>query len=211
EAAEAEGHGAALQGEDPGDVHAAVAAAAADRLRENAVTARRLDRERRARVEAVAPRHDVAVAHDRHGPRIGACATVATDAARERELRIAAHVAGHVQRAVAATAADRLRQDAVRAAARGLDVARVLDRHVAAPVAGAAESPDAEHARAGFALRLRLRREAAGDVDAAVAAAAADRLGEDAGRPAARGRDRRRGRDADVAGAAAVAAETADA
>src|SRR5690606_14592957 len=63
EAAEAEGHGAALQGEDPGDVHAAVAAAAADELRNNAVSARRLDLGSRATAKAVAPPPDDDASH----------------------------------------------------------------------------------------------------------------------------------------------------
>src|SRR6185437_7634813 len=78
--------------------------------------------------------------------------------------------------AIAAAAADRLREDAFGQTAVRLDGARVLNRHDAAVARAAAGAADALGGAVGPGRNRRRQSEAA------VAAAAADRLGENAGR-----------------------------
>src|SRR5438067_1791834 len=155
---------------------AAVAAAAANRLRQNAqrLLAHRLQR------RAVGDRDGAAAARG------------AAEAARGDDA--AAHAA------VAAAAADRLRFDGVGVLAcrRDIGVGGVADRDVAAGPARRAEPADAD--RAGHA----------GRGVAAAAAAAADRLREQAVRGVARRRDHAGVRDGHILAVPGRPAEAAD-
>src|SRR5690606_36313445 len=150
------------------EVHLAVAAPASDRLREDAV-------------RAVAQRFDQpGVAHG-HVAADTAAAAGAADAEAETEaLRARGDARREFRRAVAAAAADRLREDAVRARALRRDdpAGLVRDVHVAAGASRAARAAEreAELRAAALVLERGLRFEVA------VAAAAPDRLRHDAGR-----------------------------
>src|SRR5690606_11250171 len=171
-------HGQGIQA-GAGD-RAARPAAAADRLRENAVgmQAARLDGGRRRAAEqdvAAIARRAAGAAYAESDPRVdiehvaavAAAAAAAVAAAQPRVVLV--HVA-----AVAAAAADRLRQDAVRESARGPNGARLAgETRRAAVAAGRALTAHAEYPG-----------RAAG-----IAAAAADRLRADPDRRVARSRD----------------------
>src|SRR6185437_9714088 len=153
------------------DRKSAIAAAPADRLRQNAVGALTCRRERdhaggRNRVEA----HAIAV--DGGGPRRPAArartadgGAEATDAKTQR--------AGNGEAAVAAASAKRLREDAVSAVASGRYPAVAIDRDRARRPAAGAFAADADGSS-------EIRTAGRGDREAAVAAAAADRLGGNA-------------------------------
>ncbi len=100
-------------------------------------------------------------------------ATFSSVAARAAERQRARRIVrpGHRNReaAVAAAAADRLRKDSVRQVAAGENVAPVRHDHIAGRSAGPRSAAEAERQRGIFRARRR-------DREAAVAAAAADRL-----------------------------------
>ena len=87
--------------------------------------------------------------------------------------------AGDVEAARSAAAADALHRRAERAVAAGDDVAGQRAVDIGSIAAIAAETADADHDVAGELLR---QRNAAGDVEAARAAAAADRLEQERAR-----------------------------
>ena len=89
----------------------------------------------------------------------------------------------------AAAAADALRHDAVGPCAGRTYPARLLDGHVAGEVAAAAESADGDRDMHRPARGRVAGRQQPGNRGAAVAAAAADRLREDAVRRVSIGRD----------------------
>ena len=160
-------------------VEGAVAAALADRLGKDAVAQRAAGAD-----VAAMPQRDVAAR--------ARVAARAADIDHRRERAVARrrqrHVEHQVEAGIAAAAADRLYGHAVRFVAESADQARRLGldaadhgvaarhRHVAGIAARAAGPADAERDRRALA------RDRAGHVDAALAAAAADRLDEDARR-----------------------------
>ncbi len=100
-----------------------------------------------------------------------------------RRLRVHTKRACGRQAAIAAATADAVGKNPVRLLAERIDAAVVLDCHVAADIARAAVTADrdVEVARTARVGRGRRRlRERAGETEAAVAAAAADALGEHA-------------------------------
>src|SRR5690606_24968162 len=118
--------------------------------------------------------------------------------------------AGDADAAVAAPAADRLGRQAARAPAGGEQVGVDHRRHVSAQAAVAAEAADPGG-------QLAVHGDGAGNIDPAVAAAAAHGLGHGGDRAVAVGADlhpvgaQRQDGQIDRAGVAAVAAEAADA
>ncbi len=207
----------ALVGIDAGDVHAAVAAAAADALREDAVGTlaefERLaffGRHRGVGIGRLATVHvDGAIAGEHHRSGTGSGAALAADADRGGIALAARSVARDIESAIAAAAADALRQHADRI--RAFDGHRALlherDRAGAVAIArGAAEPEDQRRLRA-FLRRL----QTAADVDAAVAATAADRLRHHADRAIARGEDIGDHGRGDRTAEPALATEAADA
>ena len=147
------------RGQRGGNGEAAVAATAAERLRENAV---RLIEERDDCSELI-------YAH------IAASAAAAAGAGERHAQRAVLRGVGRQREpAVAAAAADRLRRDAVRLHAPSLDVVVARDADRAGRAAAAARAADRD------AERRAARCEICPKSEAAVAAAAADRLRQDA-------------------------------
>ena len=195
--------------EHTGDIHAAGAAAAADRLGDDPAGV------------VTGGVHD-AVMGDQDIAGIGAGAGVASDAGDDGQVGLAAGVIGigevdlaaHVHAAVAAAAGDALGHDAVDPFTGGGDVTGVIDGDRAADRTGTAETAHADGD--GRNVALLGESKAAADIQRAIAAAATDRLGHDAGgylflRISRRGEKIGRGVDDDVLGDARIAAETADA
>src|SRR5690606_40015956 len=130
--------------------------------------------------------------------------------ARQPDLR-GGHLRAHLHRARAAAAADRLGEDRVRSEALRLHAPRGADGDVAGRAAGAAFEAEC-HREAHRILLLRVLAVAA-ERDgraAALAAAVADALREDAGRAIAQRRDEAVGEDRDVPAGAAGAADAAE-
>ena len=173
------------------DREGAVAAAAADRLRNDAG----------ALIAGCGDRRGIGYVHRR--ARASAAARTA-DRVAGRLAAVGADREAAREAAVAAAAADRLRENADRAGPVDQDRAGIVDRHRIGVAAAAARA--AGRVRRGVILEA----EGRADREAAVAAAAADRLGDDAVGEDAPGRDRPTVGDIDSAARAAAGAVAAD-
>ncbi len=161
---------------------AAIAAVAADRLRENAIgvvlhPARGLARARGQIAGRVHDDHGIG----RRGDGTAACACAAADAHGDAAGRPERHADSRA--AIAAAAAKRLRDDRARLVPGGSDVAVIGEADVRGVAAACSAAAD-RNRRSDAAQRKRTRSG-----EAAVAAAAADRLGEKAVRLIALGDD----------------------
>ena len=147
----------------------AVAAAAADALRVDAVCAVGMGYDRLRHVERV----------DRDHAGVSAAAAEPADADAHRGAVADSHRHCTGESTIAAAAADGLGEDGVRAEARGLDIASVgdLDQF---PVAAEPPAPPTEIAKAPAGTLGNRDTDGACDGETAIAAAAADALREDA-------------------------------
>ena len=155
------------RGDAARNVEAARAAAAADRLRQDCT-----------RPVAAGDRIAGQCRGNRHGRAAAAAAAAQADPDGAAGRAADADPAGHVEPAGAAAAADRLGDEAARIVAFGRDRTRTCDDDVRA-AAAAARSAETD---ADGAARGAPGRNAAGDIEAARAAAAADRLDQHAAR-----------------------------
>ena len=188
-AADADADRAAFRGDGQRAREAAIAAAAAHRLRQDAVG-----------LDALGP--DIAIADD--GDRLAVAAIVAAAADTNAQAGLAGQAGGNREATIAATATDRLREDAVRPVAGGLDVAIAVDGNgvgIAAARTGTADADAAGHVLAGGKR----------DGKAAIAAAATDRLRQDAERILPSGQNVVVAGDVDRTGRRAGTRATADA
>ena len=178
-----------------GNVDAAITAPAADALDQNAVGAAfahaaflAVDGSDFVRLQTSSD--DVAVDGRPHGAGVARRAAETADADRRRDRvagRAARKRAGNIGRTIAAAAADALHRDGVRARAPCNRRAVPRERHAAAVAARAAETADPDR-RAGVGVLGK--RDAAGDVETARAAAAAEALRQHAESVRAQGLDR---------------------
>ncbi len=167
----------------------AIAAAAADRLGKNA-----------GRADPCGI--DVSGVCDRHI--VGAAAVSGSAAKGERDSAIAAGGERSRKAAIAAAAANRLRHDPIGAVARGAERSDICDIDSAA-VGALPARPAKGQADPGIPAARRRNRKAA------IAAAAADRLGDDRIQLAAMGRDRAEARHVDSVGIASGTARATEA
>src|SRR5262249_58446151 len=150
--------GAAQRAQGECDRRAAIAAAAADRLRDD-------------RAGLVAMCRDVALAGEVHRGAAAAAAAAAADPDREAD---GAKRTGTGKAAAAPAPADRLREHAVRLRAPGDDVAQTGDSDARGVAASAARPAEADRGGA--------HADGGGDAETAVAPAAANGLRDDAAR-----------------------------
>src|SRR5690606_6833500 len=156
----------------------------------------------------VTERHELRRVLD--GDEARAAAAAALAALRQHDVR-RGHLRTHFHDARTAAATDRLGEDRVRSEALRLHAPRGADGDVAGRAAGAAFEAEC-HREAHRILLLRVLAVAA-ERDgraAALAAAVADALREDAGRAIAQRRDEAVGEDRDVPAGAAGAADAAE-